>query len=336
MNNQKELPTIIKATLFAYQLPFSKPIQFKQQLLTHREGLILRLTDNNAVNQFIEVAPLPGFSHETLVQVKTELMRFSTRSISHLLTHKSCHPSIQFALGSLRYKRLQATSKQLLTMDNIALLQGNREQIIELYLRLNRPNKIKLKVAREPVEVDIANFQQLCQLNPQLKIRCDANQAWSEQQAAQFFNSINIQQLDYIEEPTADHQVNLQLAERYELPIALDETLQQPDFIYQHHQAIKAFVIKPTIVGNKKKIDRLVSIANQQSIQVSFSSSFESAIGLQMLQDLANHYLQCYPQLTLSLGIDTLKYFSGELLIKEGNIEQDGRELEVLWTLNNR
>jgi len=333
MANKKELSTITQATLFAYQLPFKKALKFKQYTLHSREGLILSVTDDNSVNRCVEITPLPGFSHETLVEVKAELMAFSTLSISHLLAHKSCYPSVQFALDSLRYNRQQINANQLVTMDNVALLQGNKEQIVAQYLRLNRPQKIKLKVARESVAVDIENFQHLCQLNPQVKIRCDANQAWTEQQAAQFFQAINSQQIDYIEEPTADHQINLQLAERYNIHIALDETLQQPDFIYHHHQAISAFVIKPTIVGSKEKIDQLVSIASKKSIQVSFSSSFESIVGLQILQQLASHYLQHYPQLTLSLGIDTLKYFSGELLIKEDNIEQDCRELETLWTI---
>jgi len=335
MINDKELSKITGATLLAYQLPFTRALQFKQHSLSYREGLILRLNDNSGVSRFAEIAPLPGFSHETLADVKNELMAFSALPICHLLAHKSGYRSVQFALDSLRYNRNQVASNQVVTMDNIALLQGNKEQIIEQYLRLNRPQKVKLKVARESVAVDIANFQHLCQLNPQLRIRCDANQAWSEQQAAQFFKKINTEQVDYIEEPTASHQINLQLAERYNIHIALDETLQQPNFIYQHHQAIKAFIIKPTILGSKEKIDQLVSIANQQSIQVSFSSSFESIVGLQILQELADHYLQHYPQLTLSLGIDTLKYFSGELLVKEDNIEQDCRELEMLWTLNN-
>jgi len=335
MSNEKELSTMTKATLFSYQLPFSKPIQFKQHLLTCREGLILRLTDSNAINQFIEITPLPGFSYETLAQVKAELMALSNVSINQLLTHKSSYSSVQFALNSLHYNTQQTRYTKTAMLDNIPLLQGDEEQITTQYLRLNRPNKIKLKVARAAVEADIANFQHLCRLNPQLLIRCDANQAWTALQAAQFFEAINMQQLDYIEEPTADHNVNLQLAELFNASIALDETLQNPNFSYQHHQAVKAFVIKPTIVGSKAKIDQLVSFAHQQSIQISFSSSFESIVGLQMLQQLANHYLLNYPQLTISMGIDTLKYFSGELLIKEDNIEQDCKELEILWTLNN-
>jgi O-succinylbenzoate synthase len=131
----------------------------------------------------------------------------------------------------------------------------------------------------------------------------------------------------------------LQLADKYQVAIALDETLQQANFSYQHHPSINAFIIKPTLIGNKDKIDRLVSTATQQGITVSISSSFESVVGLQQLKNLANYYLaksssvqQGEPELALSLGIDTLKYFNSTLLMEESSIGQDCQQLEVVWS----
>lgn len=331
MSNRYNSLAIIQATLFAYQLPFNGAIQFKQHSLSYREGLILRLTDSRGVNHYSEITPLPGFSHETLAEVKQEIISLLSTPLSNLLKHQSRFASLQFALDSLSYR---ASKKQHAMVDNIPLLQGDKQQVIAQYIALNKPNIIKLKVARESVATDVSIFQTLCALNPKLKIRCDANQAWNEPQAEQFFSSINVLQLDYIEEPSSDHQLNLLLAEKYQLPIALDETLQQPDFSYQHHSCIKAFIIKPTIIGSKEKIDQLVSIASIKGIAISFSSSFESIVGLQQLKQLANLYTQNYPQLTISLGIDTLKYFNSELLMKKQNIEQDCQHLEMLCTSN--
>lgn len=336
MSHNVSLPEIKHAKLFAYQLPFKTPIAFKQYQLQHREGLILQLTDKNNINNFVEIAPLPGFSSETFAQVKQELLQILPLKITNLSTYKSRYPSVQFALDSLSYDRKNINQTGLFNTDNIALLQGNSESIIEQYQQLASPGIVKLKVARELVEIDITNFQKLCQLNPHLKIRCDANQIWNKHQAEQFFSAINIEQLDYIEEPTSNHLTNLSLAQKYQFKLGLDETLQQADFNYQHHETIKAFVIKPTIIGNKQKIDQLVSVAQQKSIQVSISSSFESIVGLIQLKALAASYLldKSNQHLAINLGIDTLKYFKSSLLIEARLIEKDCQKLELLWTKN--
>jgi O-succinylbenzoate synthase len=339
MSNKNSTQKIIQATLFSYQLPFKKAMRFKQYQLNMREGLILQLTDNQGINHFSDISPLPGYSHETLATVKKQIITLLSTSLKQLFEYQQHSHSVQFALDSLVYSLANKTTKQYVAIDKIPLFQGDKEQVMGQYQALNKPNLIKLKVAREALEVDIKTFQSLCQLNPHLKIRCDANQAWNLQQAEQFFSEIDVQQLDYIEEPTCDHNTNLQLADKYQVAIALDETLQQANFSYQHHPSINAFIIKPTLIGNKDKIDRLVSTATQQGITVSISSSFESVVGLQQLKNLANYYLaksssvqQGEPELALSLGIDTLKYFNSTLLMEESSIGQDCQQLEVVWS----
>lgn len=309
-------------------------MQFQAFQLDHREGLILQLIDNEGQKYVSEIAPLPAFSKETFTDVKTEMINMLETQWRQLAKYKSHYKSIQFALDSLFINLVTEVKTQQAEVDNIPLLQGDNISIAAQYKNLGYVNIIKLKVARECVDSDIAIFNMLCQLNPLLKIRCDANQAWSEQQAATFFSEINTQQLDYIEEPTCNHQTNLILAEQYNLYLGLDETLQHSDFCYQYHHCIKAFIIKPTLIGHHKKIDLLVSIAQQHGLMLSFSSSFESVIGLQTLKNLANYYLvQPNNQaLVISLGIDTLKYFDSTVLIDTQKIEHDCQQLELLWT----
>lgn len=335
MFNKSDLH-ITQAKLFAYQFPFENPMRFKTAHLTHREGLILELKDINNEQYYSEIAPLPGFSQESLCEIKTEIIQLLSTNLRQLTAYKSDFKSVQFALDSLFPYQHEKTQQTLNNMDNIPLLQGDHQAIIQQYKNLDYPNLIKLKVARNTVENDILVFQQLCQVNPLIKIRCDANQAWNEQQASLFFSSIETQRLDYIEEPCCDHQVNLQLAEKHQIYLALDETLQQTDFQYLHHPCIKAFIIKPSLVGSKQVIDKYITLAKQYYILVSFSSSFESVVGLQQITNLANHYLAepDSQSLVISLGIDTLKYFKGNLLKHEEKIQQNCQQLELLWTSN--
>ncbi|MCP4323157.1 MAG: o-succinylbenzoate synthase [Psychromonas sp.] len=332
----KQPPLFTQAKLFAYKLPFKVTMQFKQHQLYYREGLILQLIDNSGQLHYAEIAPLRGFSQETLTEVKQEVIELLSRGLENLTAHNNQLNSLQFALDSLSLTNKIDTNNQLVSVDTIPLLQGSSEQIQSLYKRLGQPDLIKLKVARASIKTDIDNFQTLCLLNPKLKIRCDANQAWNKQQASQFFSGINTLQLDYIEEPTSIHQTNLDLAEQHSIQLGLDETLQQPNFSFQDHRCISAFIIKPTIIGSKEKIDRLVSLAAKFAIKVSFSSSFETVVGLHTLEKLACLYqLQHIKQgLMVSLGTDTLKYFDSSLLQDIDKIEKDNQQLELLWTSN--
>ncbi|WP_413700677.1 o-succinylbenzoate synthase [Psychromonas sp. KJ10-10] len=335
MFNKSQL-SITQAKLFAYQLPLQTPMRFKTAHLNHREGLILQLQDSNNDQYYSEIAPLPGFSQERLSQVKTEIIQLLSTNLTQVTSYKSGFKSVQFALDCFFPYCPKQEQQQLNNMENVPLLQGDCKAITQQYQSLAYPNLIKLKVARNTVDSDILVFQQLCQLNPLIKIRCDANQAWNKQQANLFFSAIETQKLDYIEEPTCDHQVNLQLAEKYQIYLGLDETLQQTDFHYWHHPFIKAFIIKPSLVGSKQVIDQYITLAKQHHILVSFSSSFESVVGLQQLKNLANHYLgqPDSQSLVISLGIDTLKYFKGNLLKNEDKIQQDCKQLELLWIGN--
>lgn len=310
--------------LFLYHLPFIEPINFNGQVLTERSGLIIESQDKQGCLHYAEIAPLPGFSHESLAQVKDQTI--------HLLNNKlqdksQLYPSLQFALDCLANKQPQPETE--LSIDTIPLLQGDNQALLQQYQKLNQPPKIKLKTGRQTITQDIVLFNQLCQLNPQLLIRCDANQAWNKQQATLFFKGINRQQLDYIEEPTANHNDNLQLADLCNIGLALDETLQNNQFRYLTHPSIKALVLKPMLIGSRARLDAFINAAKKDKLQVSISSSFESVIGLQLLKKLARNYAgECQ----LSLGIDTLKYFQQGLLTDKNSINKDIKKLECLWT----
>lgn len=318
-----------QARLLSYQLPFSSPINFNGQKLCSRKGLILQLQDNKKQLSFGEIAPLPGFSNESLQQARTQIISLLNRGLENLQQSDNLYPSVNLALDmALQHIPLAAETNNL---DTIPLLQGENTDVIKQYLALNTPSLIKLKVARQNVQDELWLFKALSRLNPDLRIRCDANQGWSTAQAGYFFKHIDNLRLDYIEEPTADHQTNLQLAEKYQVALALDETLQDIDFHYQHKACIKALVLKPTLIGSLSRVQNFIDIAAQQQLQVHISSSFESIIGLQQLTALANIYQE---KCSLSLGIDTLKYFANGLLTDSRQIKTDLQKLECLWSSN--
>jgi len=343
-------PIFQQAKLFRYRLPFKYPLSFRGIELSAREGVILQVENNNGAFNFAEISPLPGFSKETLQQaieqIKTVfnnyLLKNKAKNIADLnnLSEIPLYPSVQFALDCILHNI--PISELVKTAASIPLLQGDNHAVLKQYLQLNKPDRIKLKVARQAVPADISLFSALSALNKNLLIRCDANQSWSFAQADLFFANINHKMLDYIEEPTTSLSDNIALAERYQVQLALDETLQQQQFHYQHHRCFKALILKPTLIGSFERLNYFIKIAKEFHLSVSISSSFESPLGLKQLAFLAGQWSK---EVDLSCGLDTLKFFESAVLYKMSDqkldkmldkipLSQQVKQLECLWTSN--
>src|SRR5205814_2093505 len=60
---------IVDFSVFRFSLPLVIPLSVKGSTLRAREGLIIRLQTSDQLTGWGEVAPLPGFSQETLSEV---------------------------------------------------------------------------------------------------------------------------------------------------------------------------------------------------------------------------------------------------------------------------
>jgi O-succinylbenzoate synthase len=324
-----------QAKLFRYRLPFKMPILFKGIKLSAREGVILQVENDSGEFDFAEIAPLPGFSKETLQQATAQIIALLNNPQLNSQSAMLLYPSVEFALDCILHNI--PASGLFETAASIPLLQGDNQTVLKQYRQLNKPDRVKLKIARQAVAKDITLFSALSALNNNLWIRCDANQSWSFSQAALFFANINTQLIDYIEEPTASLSDNINLAELYQVRLALDETLQQNQFQYQHHQCFKALILKPTLIGSFERLNYFIKTAKKFHLSVSISSSFESPLGLMQLAFIARKWSK---EVDVSCGLDTLKFFESamldEMLDKKITINQQVRQLECLWTSNGK
>ncbi|MFT7053754.1 MAG: O-succinylbenzoate synthase [Psychromonas sp.] len=341
------IPIFQQAKLFRYRLPFKTPLLFKGMKLRAREGVILQVENDSGEFNFAEIAPLPGFSRESLQQAIAQMITVlnnhpldqneKNTAVLNKQNDMTLYPSVAFALDCIVHNL--PISELFKTAASIPLLQGDNHNVLKQYLQLNKPDRIKLKVARQPVAEDITLFSALSALNHNLLIRCDANQSWSFAQADLFFAHINHKVLDHIEEPTASLNDNIALAERYQVQLALDETLQQPQFHYQHQPCFKTLILKPTLIGSFARLNYFIKIAKEFHLSVSISSSFESPLGLKQLASVAGQWSK---EVDISCGLDTLKFFESELLYKmldqkldkKTPLSQQVKQLECVWTSN--
>jgi O-succinylbenzoate synthase len=339
-------------SLYRFKLPFKHSLNFKGQHLNEREGYWL-VTRNQQQQILIgEVCPLPGFSFETLDQCEQQLLAILAApcnerqlQFNNIEFTSALLPSVSFAFSCLQQQipympysynvdRLINNLHPAPILPTIPLLQGHAQAILDRYLQLDCPDKIKLKVARTHLDEDVNLIHQLATFNPKLQCRLDANQQWTAVQYTDFLNTINTQYIDYIEEPTPSLFDNIHISEKFNISIALDESILNEGTLPMHKN-IKAIIIKPTLIGYPDRINALMAHAQSERLQVSISSSFESPIAINQLHHLAHHWQQTY-QIEISLGLDTLHVYADDVLHKSEQLNgQDNPflvEAECLWS----
>ncbi len=250
---------VASAELFSYRLPLHEPLHLAGQTIHHREGLILRLEAENGAQGFGEIAPLPGFSRETLEEARgicsgwLRPLRESSVPVYPIdiaggeAAWNLLPPSVQFgvscAAATLKASALGTDHDGLFpgpTRDSVALnalLIGTGDACVAAALDAKDDgySAVKIKVGRgvldEEAETVIAVREAV---GPDMAIRLDANRAWSFQEAERFMTRVRDAKIEYIEEPSDYWKLFFSLRLYARTPYAVDETLQ--DFRRVFHE----------------------------------------------------------------------------------------------------
>ncbi|MBO9483865.1 o-succinylbenzoate synthase [Salinisphaera sp. G21_0] len=308
-----------KADILRYRLPLKQPLWLKHACLNKREGLILRLRIGDRWG-YGEIAPLPGFSRESLADAEEQLQAFcravndgkplslNSPFLTDVLRLQPI-PSVLFGIESALWWLQQ--DHWFDPPETGPLLQGSTGDILQRLAMWqgNWPTEFKLKIGRDSMEDDCVRINQVLRALPKsVSIKLDANQQWTLAQAIRVAASIDVKRVAYIEEPTAHVAEFSQLYEQTGLRFALDETVQHPEYHLHPMQGLAAIVIKPTLVGGLARCRQLVTTGRNLGVRTVFSSSYESSIGLHILEQLS---AQWTPE--EQPGLDTLSAFTDSL-----------------------
>lgn len=241
--------------------------------------------------RFAEIAPLPGWSKETLDEACYAALR-----------NTPIYPSTRFALDSLK-RSFCAGAKVPVS----ALLMGTPQEIMQQADLRKKEGFFSAKL-----KVGHLSFQEARQLIDALKdlffLRVDVNRAWDIKEAMAFFSIFPYGAFDYVEEPVRRPQDLIDFTVQ---PVAVDESfpidLDGSDLEKIRH--LKAIVYKPTLQGT---VDRTVHWAKERGIGVVLSSAFESDVGLMHIASLAHTLFQN----PLPLGIGTYHYLKEYMLLQ--------------------
>ncbi|MEM9998801.1 MAG: o-succinylbenzoate synthase [Bacteroidota bacterium] len=314
---------------FRYQLPLVRPLPLRGQTVTVREGLLVRLEEDGHTG-WGDVAPLPGFSTETVEDTIAALqsLKGPVPLAADAPLDPALPPSVGFGLDLARWNLRAANAASSVprvlaeapgtSVPLNGLLSGTPEAILADAARLADAgyHALKLKVGRSDLSDEAALVRRLHAAHPTVALRLDANRAWSYDEARRFADALGATPIEYIEEPLADPARLADLAAETGLPIALDEsvTAMAARDLDAHAYAV-AVVLKPSFLGGAQAWS-LAERARDLGMRVTWSAAFESGVGLQGLVAMAA--ASGTPEAPPTpAGLDTYRWLAADVFVPD-------------------
>jgi O-succinylbenzoate synthase len=265
-----------------------------------REGILLRQG-----NRWGDAAPLPGWSRETLEEVKASLQG-----------------SEDFVPASLRCAREALAEDWVPLRKEVplnALLDGSAGQILAGAVRAYREGCRCLKIKTSRIDsaqlVDLVGditreTEGLC------KLRLDPNRSWAFEETLRIAESLREFPIEYFEEPLAETHRLSELIARSACPIALDETLREisPADLSQF-QGVAALVLKPTLIGGFEHCRQFALEGERLGMTSVVSAAYESGVGIHAL----SRFAASLPRIS-AVGLDTYSRLESDVLMKRLNL----------------
>ena len=326
-----KMPHRIQFEFRPYRRPFRQTLKTSHGAWKHREGIILKLTDDQGRTGFGEVAPLPWFGTETQAQalafcgqIPHQLSQHSEFAI--LPTLPACKFGFEIALHNLSR---DIHCAELKACQYSALLPAGKAALSAwspLWALGHRTFKWKIGVA--PVAVELAWLNRLMEQLPLgAKLRLDANGGLDELAAHHWLDRCDRlgHRIEFMEQPLPAERFDdlLKLAHRYHTPIALDESVTTLEQLKTHYfrgwRGI--YIIKAAVFGSPS---RLKQFCVDYPIDIVISSVFETDIGRQALIDLTVELATLLPHAPRRvLGLGTQQWLPNDGL--------DDPDWEALW-----
>lgn len=298
------------AQVYRWQIPMDAGVVLRERRLKTRDGLFVRLTDAGREG-WGEISPLPGFSLESLDEAQAETLVWvnAWRDGADLPLPEI--PSVAFGL-SCALAELSGELPEAADYRAAPLCTGDPDDLVLKLADMPGEKVAKVKVGLYEAVRDGMVVNLLLEAIPELKLRLDANRAWTPLKAQQFAKYVNPDyrsRIAFLEEPCKTRDDSRAFALETGIAIAWDESLREADFAFVAEEGVTAVVIKPTLTGSLAKVKTQVAAAQQLGLTVVISSSIESSLGLTQLARIAAWLTpETIP------GLDTLSLMQTQLL----------------------
>lgn len=296
--------------IYRWQLPMDAGVVLRERRLKTRDGLFVHLQQGDRQG-WGEISPLPGFSRESLEKAEASLRAWSSAWRDGGAPLLPGLPSVDFGI-SCALAELDASLPEEADYRAAPLCTGDPDELFAVLAAMPGEKVAKIKVGLYEAVRDgmVANL--LLEAIPDLRLRLDANRAWTPLKAQQFAKYVNPAYRDriaFLEEPCKTRADSLAFARETGIAIAWDESLREDDFEWIAEPGVRAVVIKPTLTGSIAKVREQVTAAHALGLTAVISSSIESSLGLTQLARIAAQFTpDTVP------GLDTLNLMQAQLL----------------------
>ena len=344
----------LKYKSFTFQL--NQKFINSTQSLFQKEVIILKAKDEKGNIAFGEVSPLPGFSKENISDCKNRLELFTFHHQKNFNNRVELEdelnifndiPSLKFgfeqmAIGLMLQNELiffnDSNSQRFLNINGsigITSLTETEKQIEKILL--SGISTLKLKVGRVNFEDDLSVITMIKKkFGKKTQLRLDVNGKWSYEEAKSNLRMLEQFELQYVEQPVKDKFELLELAKQSKIKIVPDESIQTIDdaIDFINNDLIDFIILKPSIRLGIFDTIKVLEIAKQKNTIPIITTSFETAIGRNMLLSLARMTEHNFAH---GLGLEVLGDSSANesLIISNGEIKVDSKKLELnyndLW-----
>jgi O-succinylbenzoate synthase len=314
-----------------YRLPLRPPLRTAHGWWAEREGIIVRLEDEQGQTGFGEIAPIPWLGTETMAEAEEICRKFGAKVSDEVLEAvPESHGCVRFSLWqALRLGSGQAretpgkVERGLRTRSGesadektrpeaafhhrlpvAALLPAGRDALTVLPVKLEAGFlAFKWKVGVGAVDDELGVLDDLlAKLPAHATLRLDANGAWNRRDAGRWLVRCAERPIEFVEQPVdpADEDALLGLARDHPVKLALDESVVRLAAA-RRWQALGwpgVFVLKPALAG---PLDEVMKWILATKADVVFSSAIETVLGRSAIL----HAVLAQPLSTRALGFGT-------------------------------
>ncbi|EMO7863080.1 o-succinylbenzoate synthase [Citrobacter amalonaticus] len=275
------------AQVYRWQIPMDAGVVLRDRRLKTRDGLYVRLHDGERQG-WGEISPLPGFSQETQEEAQVALLAW----VDGWLQGEDAlpdMPSVAFGV-SCALAEIAGTLPEAADYRAAPLCTGDPDDLVLQLADMPGEKVAKVKVGLYEAVRDGMVVNLLLEAIPELRLRLDANRAWTPLKAQQFAKYVNPDyrnRIVFLEEPCKTRDDSRAFARETGIAIAWDESLREADFVFEAEEGVRAVVIKPTLTGSLEKVREQVQAAHTLGLTAVISSSIESSLGLTQLARIA-------------------------------------------------
>lgn len=272
--------------------PLRQPWQTAHARWTHRETLLLKAQCPQGSCFFAEIAPLPGFSGESLAKAEEVLQALHGQLPPEPRKHFDAE-ACPLTHGALEYLQLQASSAlpHPQAMPTALLLPQGPSAPKILQSRAGEGYRVfKVKIGLQSLEQEWPWLETLAAALPAGgKLRLDANGSLGQGVIEKWIQRLAHLPLDYLEQPVAPGQEAriTPLAAALGVPLAWDESACTATQIIQLAEMDNraTIVVKPLLIAQLQKFRQWRKTAPH--VRCIYSSALESRIGLRLGMVLA-------------------------------------------------